>query len=157
MSAITQESGGDIRLRFDNHRGDFRIENNIVDRDEGLETGTVISLFTDARLPSGYDLPRSGDRRGWWGTGFVSDTKPWGSLLWTLEGYKMTTETLNRAKQYSVDSLLWMVDDGIVDRSDVTTERLGTYHMGIYVIHYRPDSVPVRYAFNWDAQARRAA
>lgn len=146
---VMTENGGELVLSgFD------------LARDDGLETGVIISLFTDRRASSEQipaELPQD-DLRGYWGD--VSNATPsdqTGSLLWLLAREKQLPQVLSRAKQYCLEALAWMVDDLIATRVEVTTEYGARGWMWITVDIFRPTGSPVRYRFNyeWAAQAAK--
>ena len=146
---VMTENGGELVLSgFD------------LARDDGLETGVIISLFTDRRTSSEQipaELPQD-DLRGYWGD--VSNATPsdqTGSLLWLLAREKQLPQVLSRAKQYCVEALAWMVEDLIATRVEVTTEFGARGWMWITVDIFRTTGSPVRYRFNheWAAQAAK--
>ena len=146
---VMTENGGELVLSgFD------------LARDDGLETGVIISLFTDRRASSEQipaELPQD-DLRGYWGD--ISNATPsdqTGSLLWLLAREKQLPQVLSRAKQYCQEALAWMVDDLIATRVEVTTEFGARGWMWITVDIFRPTGSPVRYRFNyeWAAQAAK--
>jgi phage gp46-like protein len=146
---VMTENGGELVLSgFD------------LARDDGLETGVIISLFTDRRASPEQIPPelQQDDLRGYWGD--ISNATPsdqTGSLLWLLAREKQLPQVLGRAKQYCREALAWMVDDLIATRVEVTTEFGARGWMWITVDIFRPTGSPVRYRFNyeWAAQAAK--
>ena len=68
----------DIKL----YSNDIKIQNGILELDNGLQTAIYISLFTDRRIGEDDEIPdRSNDRRGYWGD--TLEDEPLGSFLWT--------------------------------------------------------------------------
>jgi len=103
-----------------------------------LATSVLIQLFTDKRLPEGDENPGdTGDPRGWWGDSIKLPDEPegfvTGSLLWTLERSILNAETAQRAKDYALDALDWLVSQGAASRFDVEVET--RIPEGILVIH----------------------
>ena len=148
---VMTEFGGDLVLfGFD------------LERDDGLETAVIISLFTDRRanaeqIPPEYEQD---DLRGYWGDlTNVSATDQTGSLLWLLDREKELPQTLSRAEQYCRDALAWMIDDVVA----TTIEVAASYHsrgvMLLVIDIYRPTGPAVRYRYNyeWSAQAGKRA
>lgn len=129
-------------------------------RDDGLETGVIISLFTDRRASPEQitaELPQD-DLRGYWGDiGNAIPSDKTGSLLWLLAREKQLPQVLGRAQQYCREALAWMVEDLIATRVEVTTEFAARGWMWITVDIFRPTGSPVRYRFNyeWAAQAAK--
>lgn len=148
---VMTEFGGDLVLfGFD------------LERDDGLETAVIISLFTDRRasaeqIPPEYEQD---DLRGYWGDlTNVSATDQTGSLLWLLAREKELPQTLSRAEQYCRGALAWMIDDRVA----TTIEVAASYHsrgvMLLVIDISRPTGPAVRYRYNyeWSAQAGKRA
>jgi len=150
----------DIKISWDIGlmEGDFGFEDNDLEKDEGLETAAIVSLFTDARANDDDPLPDiTRGNRGWWGD-LVSDIEDdkIGSKLWLLEREKTTEEVLERAKQYITEALRWMIDDGITKRVDVEVERAGTVTNPrlAFLVKIFKDTSTLNIGFNeqWEAQ-----
>lgn len=126
--------------------------------DDGLETGVIISLFSDARAtPDMLEaIDNDGDLRGFWGD-ITRPEDSTGSLLWTLKRSKQLTKTLALARGYCQAALKWLIDDKVADRIDIRTSYLAPAS-GVMIIEvdvYRPGSAnPVQYRFGyeWSAQ-----
>ena len=131
-----------------------------LERDDGLETAVIISLFTDRRASSEQipaELPQD-DLRGYWGD--ISNSTPsdqTGSLLWLLAREKQLPQVLSRAQQYCREALAWMVEDLIATRVEVTAQFVAQGWMLISIDIFRPTGSRVRYQFNyeWSAQAAK--
>lgn len=123
--------------------------------DDGLQTAVTISLFTDKRLPDGVEHPDGmSDRRGYWGDIAEQDGYEWGSLLWTLYRSKITNQIITNCREYAVDALKWMIDDGIAESVVVNAERGGTYQINIEVVITKRDTrETLRYSYLWDGEA----
>ena len=150
----------DAALVMGENGGDLVLVGLDLERDDGLETAVIISLFTDRRASPEQipvELPQD-DQRGYWG-----DVRPavegdeTGSLLWLLAREKQLPSTLARAQQYAAEALRWMIDDVIATRVDVVAEFVAQGWMTLTVDIYRPDGSPVRYRYNyeWAAQAAK--
>jgi phage gp46-like protein len=124
----------DIKINLDTDlmKGDFAFDPVVQDfeKDGGLETAVMISLFTDRRSQDDDILPdpNSNDRRGWWGDLIkpYSEGDQIGSRLWLLNREKTSISTLQRAKQYVEESIQWLIDDGYAEKIEVEVERKGT-------------------------------
>lgn len=131
-----------------------------LERDDGLETAVIISLFTDRRATSEQipvEMPRD-DLRGYWGDiGNATPSDQTGSLLWLLAREKQLPQILGRAQQYCRDALAWMIEDLVATRIEVTAEFIAQGWMLISVEIFRPNGSLVRYRFNyeWAAQAAK--
>lgn len=138
--------------------GDLVLDRGAVVLDAGLRTAILISLFTDARAPDAAPLPEeSADRRGWWGDDFPASAArrgDTGSLLWLLARSKITQATLNRAREYVIAALQWLLTDGIASRINVEVEAQEQQRLAIRVEIERPDG-PARelYDYVWEASA----
>ncbi|MCB2200890.1 phage GP46 family protein [bacterium] len=101
---------------------DLSIVAGDFERDDGLGTSVLISLFTDATARDGDTLPgNDGYRGGWWNDALQGT--PLGSRLWLLRRAKLTNDTLQKAKEYAEEALKWMVDAGIASRVTATATR----------------------------------
>jgi phage gp46-like protein len=131
-----------------------------LERDDGLQSAVIISLFTDRRASAEQipvELPQD-DLRGYWGD--ISNATPsdqTGSLLWLLAREKQLPQVLSRAQQYCREALAWMVEDLVATRVEVTAQFVAQGWMLILVDIFRPTGSPVRYRFNyeWAAQAAK--
>lgn len=146
---VMTENGGELLLSgFD------------LERDDGLQTAVIISLFTDRRASPEQiplELPQD-DLRGYWGD--IANATPsdqTGSLLWLLAREKQLPQILGRAQQYCREALAWMVEDLVATRVEVTAEFVAQGWMLLLVDIFRPTGSPVRYRFNyeWAAQAAK--
>lgn len=148
---VMTEFGGDLVLfGFD------------LERDDGLETAIIISLFTDRRASAEQIPPEypQDDLRGYWGDiTNASATDQTGSLLWLLAREKQLPQTLSRAEQYCREALAWMIDDLVSTRIDVVASYISKGWMLLVVDIYRPTGQAVRFQYNyeWSAQAGKRA
>ncbi|SAF46746.1 phage GP46 family protein [Enterobacter kobei] len=77
---------------------------------------------------------------GWWGDTYPTVTGDRiGSRLWLLGREKITNDTLNRARDYAIEALQWMLDDGVAARIDITSERSGQDSAALGVVIYQRD------------------
>jgi phage gp46-like protein len=150
----------DIALEMGRYAGDVVTTDTDLERDDGLETSVIISLFTDRRASIDQippEFPRD-DLRGWWGD--VAPTvegDQTGSLLWLLYREKQTPQVLARAQQYAQEALQWMLEDKIAQDVVVETSYISLGWMLIAIDIYRPtgEVVRYRYGYEWTAQAAR--
>ena len=148
---VMSEFGGDLVLfGFD------------LERDDGLETAVIISLFTDRRASAEQIPPEypQDDLRGYWGDiTNASATDQTGSLLWLLAREKQLPQILSRAEQYCREALAWMIDDMVATKISVVAS---FYSLGVMLLEInidRPTGPAVRYRYNyeWSAQAGKRA
>lgn len=141
----------DIALAWnpEQQKGDFSLMGADLAPEEGLQTAIVVSLFTDRRADKD-DLPANSpdDRRGWWGDAFADiPGDRIGSKLWLLAREKTEASALSRAREYAEEALAWLVEDGVVERVEVTAERVKDSILGLGVVCHRPQSAPRKYRF----------
>jgi phage gp46-like protein len=152
------DAAGDLALLWSDAVGSADVE--LIDfdadlaTDRGLMTAVVLSLFTDRRAEAD-DVPPSGDardRRGWWADQFARIGGDFiGSRLWLLDRSTLKNETALRAAEYVRESLKWMVDDRIVEATDVVCTLAQTGIL-IALSLSRPgrDATTFRFAYTWD-------
>ena len=146
----------DIALEWNSHEADIVIENNDIKMESGLETAVIISLFTD-RLVDIDDLPEGeSDPRGFWGDMYPDKENDLiGSRLWLLSRAKNQNNSLIKAKEYALEALQWMIDEGVADRIEVNTEFNSSSFIALEIDIYRPTEKPKTFKYNlaWENQA----
>ena len=105
----------------DAYEGDVRLDGADLEREDGLRTAVILSLFSDARALSG-DIPEDEDPRGVWTDALGTDGDRYGSRLWLLQRSKQTSDVPVLAVEYAREALEWMVEDGVADRVEVSAE-----------------------------------
>jgi len=136
---------------------DISMKNQDLETDAGLKTAAIISLFTDRRVGI-EELPsRETDQRGWWGDMFSQvDQDQIGSRLWLLQRSKQTDETLSQAREYCLEALAWMVEDGLAASLNVITSYASRGIMHIEITIQKPKgNINYRYQFNWNFESVR--
>jgi phage gp46-like protein len=100
---------------------DLAIDHATADfvREDSLATAMVLSLMCD-RTAQPSEVDPGADRRGWWPDAFAEDGDRFGSRLWLLEREKQTEETLQRARAYIREALVWVVVDGFATGIELT-------------------------------------
>jgi len=121
-----------------------------------LETAIRLSLFCDARAQEGDELPSGDgafgeDLRGWWGSAYLSDDGELGSRLWTLKRSALTLATRQRARDYVLESLQWLIDLGIARAIECETTVVSRGVLEIDVEIEREDDTPARFSYLWEA------
>jgi phage gp46-like protein len=124
---------------------------------EPLVRAVVVSLFTWRRAEPDDDLPTPdalGARMGWWGDSFppVAGDRI-GSRLWLLSRAKLLPETTARAKEYALEALQWLLDDGVATKVEVEAERQGLSTLALAVrIYQTGGTVPrdIRFTNVWE-------
>ena len=148
MSVGFFDTGGDCL--------DLKIEDGKIKMDEGLETASLISLFSD-RFVADEDLPSNiNENRGWWGDA-ISDPADdeIGSILWIHEAVgKITFETRNSMRESLRDALEWMIEDGIAERIEASGELINGEIL-ISAQIFRPQGDNILFKFVWDGQSMK--
>jgi len=99
----------DILLNNEKGYYDFEIVDGSIVKDDSLFTSIIFSLFTDKRESQQRIDPLK--NRGWI-IDLVKETQA-GSLLWTLEQARATTENARLAASFAEESLQWMVENNL--------------------------------------------
>lgn len=147
----TINTAGPIAFDFDWNMGFGTLES-----DDGLETAVIISLFSDRTAAADDILPDGmGDRRGFWGDVSLDGGPPdlIGSRLWLLSRAKATLKTAARAKQYTLEALQWLIDDGVAGAIAVVAEYVSREQLRLTVTITRQlagQQVSHRYDFVWN-------
>lgn len=132
-----------IRMTYDNlrQRGDVVLSGGHYETGHELETAVLISLFTERRAQPGDEaLGRAPYKGGWWADSVTND--PLGSRLWLLRRAKATTDTLAQARAFALESLAWLLADGVARSVEVEAQRLrkpSFDFLGLVVMIIRPD------------------
>lgn len=107
-----------------------------------LPRAVIISLFSWRRAnpDDNTDLVM-----GWWGDTYPTVTGDRiGSRLWILGREKVTNVVLNRARDYAIEALQWMLDDGVAAHIDVSSQRSGMDEAQLNIDIYQRDGT------NWN-------
>ncbi|HLN23876.1 MAG TPA: phage GP46 family protein [Patescibacteria group bacterium] len=120
-------------------RGDWAISGADLQSGDDLVTAVLVSLFTDAAARPDDVIPDgTTDPRGWWGD--LGEDVPIGSRLWLLDRSKATAEVLLKARDYIIEALQWLVDDGVVESFDIATEWTTPTMLGARVVAHKGDA-----------------
>jgi phage gp46-like protein len=103
-----------------------------TERPTPLDVAVLASLLTWRR-----DDGDDGPEQGWWADTF--DERPLGSRLWLLARERLTTQTVERARQYAQEALDWLVNDGLATAVEVAAERNGTERIDLQVTVIRDE------------------
>ena len=139
----------DITIYWDTaySRGDFALTGQALDMGLELQTSILISLFSDRMANVGDVIPAGTDPRGWWADDAI------GSRLWLLSRAKQTQETLQRAYDYIVEAIQWLIDDGVVARFDVMCQWVRASFLGAQIVAYKQDGTQLmtgKYVYAWN-------
>lgn len=131
---------------------DINVLGTDLERDPGIETAILISLFTDKRAEDQDTLPdNSGDKRGWWAD---SDNRRIGSKLWLLNRSSLTPDVPALVEQYIKDSLQWMIEDRVAKDFVIDVTRLDMHTLSINIGFVQPNGQEnfFKYSYNWNAE-----
>lgn len=119
--------------------------------DQDLLTAIIISLFAN-RQAAPDDNIDGVDRQGWWGDSYATiNGDKIGSRLWELARSKQTQDTLNRAQQYCVEALQWLIDDGVAQSVQVQTANNGNNILAIAVTINKPSgTAKFNFQYVWE-------
>jgi phage gp46-like protein len=151
----------DLRLTWNLDAADLSIAANGIVLDDGLETAVLLSLFTNRRAADTDTLPdASTDRQGYWGDVVRPpvDGDQYGSRLFLLAREKQLPSVLGRARDYALEALQWLLDDGVAAAVDVAASVDRPGWLVLHVTITRPTGAIVSFRFEreWAAQAARA-
>lgn len=125
---------------------------NLASR-EPLVRAVYISLFTWRRARADDPLPGK-DRMGWWGDTYATVRNDQiGSRLWLLTRAKLLTDTPAKAREYALESLQWLVQDGVASKVDAQAERQGLSTLALATQVYKrggSNPIDVRFANVWN-------
>lgn len=151
----------DIRTAFIDFAtgADLVLDRALLGDDDGLLTAVLLSLFTDRQARPDDVLPNADhaddDRRGWWGDEVNSDVSDRiGSRLWLNQASKALPEVLVRDREYALEALQWMIDDGIASRVEVNAISPRQGVRALVVSIHRPDQPVARFQFEnfWEGR-----
>jgi phage gp46-like protein len=129
------------------------VESTMLDQEDNLVRAVVISLFTWRRA-NAQDVVE-GERMGFWGDAAEppAANDRIGSRLWLLAREKVLNSTFNRAREYALEALQWLLDDGVASRVEVLAERYGVNGLALTCTIYRVDggNVELRFDNAWEA------
>lgn len=144
----------DIALQWLTDHGDLALDGADLATDDGLHTAVMLSLFLDRRADADDGIELGQDPRGWWGDTFADvQGDQVGSKLWLLAREKQLPSVATRARQYAIDALAWLIDDGIAEAVDVQAEWVRRGLLGLFVSISRPSKPPFnrQYQYVWSA------
>jgi phage gp46-like protein len=156
------DTSGDIKMVYDaaQGHGDLVVQDRDLERDPGLETAVIVSLFSNRRAGDGDALPDpAGSSEGWWADALNEDGDQIGSKLWLIGREKMVPATLvPRAQQYAKEALEWMLTDGVAGEIIAVASRYDRKTLKLDITIVRPEIERAEfftYYFNWVEQIAR--
>ena len=113
----------DIKVKFDdNFTADFTLVKGDLEREKGMGTAVLMSLFTDRRADESDEIDNE-DKRGWWGDQVAEvEGDQIGSKIYQLSRSKATPDVEVKLKQFIFEALEWMIEDGVVVEDGITVD-----------------------------------
>jgi phage gp46-like protein len=126
----------DIATLWDdtNAVGDWVMDGSDLRSGSDLETAVMISWFSDRAA-------------GWWGDD--GQAYPIGSRLGTLGREKQVAKVLPMARDFAVQAVKWMLDDGVCSRIEVTAQFFAPGKLGLQGVFHQPGAAPVTLRYGW--------
>lgn len=141
----------DITTSWDaeNGAGDWKIAQGDLAAGDDLQTAIFISLFTDRQARDDDDY-EGDDRRGWWGD--TGADYPIGSRIWLLRRQRLSTAVANKAIDYAIEALQWLIDDGIVASISVNSQIVYPSRLYLSITYQQPNLTAntVKYYWVWE-------
>lgn len=144
----------DVAIQWQQTHGDIALGGADLLADDGLETAVILSLFLDRRAEADDGVPDDVDPGGWWGDTYsdvVGDAV--GSRLWLLGREKQLPSVAQRARDYAVEALKWLIDDGVASAVNVAATWVARGMLALDVTIERPTQAPFnrQYQYVWSA------
>ena len=146
-----------LALRWDFDVGAARLVQDdlgALETDESLESQVLISVFTDVEAsPQEIETAGLDRQQGWWADcDALRDpgARRMGSKLWLLSREKTILATCRRAEKYVRDSLLWLIDAGIVSTVVVVATRPRPGIVALDITMTRPSKLLKAYRRLWE-------
>lgn len=146
--------GSDVELAWDGMGADASLDQYDLRSENGLRTAVMLSLFADRRAGSDDNVDDD-NKRGWWAD--IFSDRPIGSRLWLLDREKDLPEVVNKAHDYALEALEWLVEDGIAKTVEVDVTSESVEHLEIHVRVKRPnnDLLKMKFQRRWQTEADR--
>jgi phage gp46-like protein len=134
---------------FGNYDLALNADGTDFDTAEGFETAIPTSLFTDARAPaSSVSDPKR--RRGWIGNLLTLDLdRQLGGLLWLYDQERITGTVLNGIRDAAINSLNWMLEDGILSNIEIEVSIVGTRAIQLDIVLTGADNDVDKFSVLW--------
>lgn len=160
----------DIRIREGGNISEqiwdwFIRPDHLLDETEELATSVRVALGTD-KMSDQDDIlpdPDSTDRHGWWGdmdAQSIWDGWPIGTKNWLLTRSKITEspseegDTIERARQYTLEALQPFIDKGVASAVEVDAKRTELERIEVTATIYRGPlpEIDLRFALLWSEE-----
>jgi phage gp46-like protein len=141
----------DFALTYQNGVVDLVVEDGDLKVDESLLPAVLVSLLVDRRAEPSDPLPdASADRRGWWADAYLDGNDKYGSRLWLLRRAKNTPDVRERARDYAMEALAWLIEDGVAERVDVTATVPEKEKLQLRIAITRKGGTPEEFTVDYD-------
>ncbi len=141
----------DIAITWDEQlcRGDWSMSGGDLASGSDLQTASLVSMFTDARVDEHVPPAPAGppDRRGCWTDTYTG----WriGSRLWTRQRLVKNQQTLTLITGDVKDCLNWLIAEGVVSRVDISASWINRTMIGVSITAHMPLADPQTFQFQW--------
>lgn len=130
---------------------DIVVDEGAPSTNNTLAEAVLLSLFSDGRVDSSAALEATGnaeDVRGYWGDDNENESGRFGSKLWLYHRQKITPQVVSRIQQAAINSLQWMIEDGIAGAVNAEASVEGDSRVNLVVTIDRSFGESERYEFN---------
>lgn len=103
-----------------------------------LRSAIVMSLFTNAKAEAD-EIDDQEELGGYWGDMDLPEGESLGSKLWLLKRRKLTTDTINKARDYCQQALQWLIDDTYLPAITIEVERFNNQTLAYVINCQLPD------------------
>lgn len=151
----------DIAIVVDSETGarDITIgSNGDLLQSDGFDTSIDNSILVNRRASS-EEVPQAQERRGWIGDLFPRrEGFKVGSKIWLFEQRRRTQDVINAIRDAAQEALQWMIDEGQVERIEVTAEAVGSSGVRLQIQIFVGNNRIKRYFTLWtDTKNREIA
>lgn len=163
MPIYDYDTSGDIAMTYDAQigYGDLVVQDRDLERDLGLRTAVIVSLFSNRRAEDVDVIPDEvGTREGWWADELRENDDKIGSKLWLIgRGKILEREIIPSAEQFGREALQWMVDDGVAESLTVEASFYDADMLQLDIKIIRPELERAdffRFFYNWNEEYSRS-
>lgn len=142
---------GDVLLYDTEDGGEISFsDDNLVMDDTGFETAIYLSLFGGNELDDGSESTK---KYQYWGNLLENDPKYklTSQAQNIIEGYPATPNNLNRIKEAVKQDLNWMINEGIIDKLEITATIPERNRLNLTIKGYKDKNkiINTTYELNW--------
>lgn len=137
---------GDFKLFVGDLAAEIEVTNGEPTMTGGFTSAVLISLFTEINIDGSV---------AWWADSVSTDSALTGGRFFTIFTAKNTNDNLNQLHDFALESLQWLIDDGIAKAITFSFVRLTNKLVSITITITQPDNTEtnVRFNINWEKQS----